>query len=149
LNQYNDIQKIAEISVYLKTFSEQSKITTIREQKSAYSKFIEVYEWLLDKYDGGISRLIFDKKCLSIEIERKRKNLTKTFTFDCSNCKSPQLYSVLSKKINIDSKQPKLKGYQYFAKDARKQIMYCIECMQLLPRCSICLYPISVYNAYA
>jgi hypothetical protein len=68
LDETSNIEKVALISVYLKTFSEQAKmISSLRtEQKSFYGRFIYVYEWLLDKIDGGISRHEFDKKCLTI-----------------------------------------------------------------------------------
>lgn len=42
-----------------------------------------------------------------------------------------------------------MKGNNTFFKDQRNQVMHCLDCMQLLPKCAVCLYPITVYNGYA
>lgn len=77
--------------------------------------------------------------------------MSKTFDYNCINCKSKQCLLSLTKRIGIDSKQshPRMKGNNIFLKDQRNQVMYCLDCMELLPKCSVCLFPITVYNGYA
>lgn len=101
--------------------------------------------------DNGISKHKFDKKCISIEAERKKKYMYKTFSFNCLSCKNGQCLLSISKRITNDSKQPqmKMKGNNFFSKDQRNQVMYCLDCMYMLPKCCVCLNPITVYNGYA
>jgi hypothetical protein len=77
--------------------------------------------------------------------------MNKTFNFNCLNCKNSQCLQSISKRIVLDSKhrQVKMKGNNYYSKDIRNQVMRCLDCMYLLPKCSICLFPITVYNGYA
>ena len=60
-------------------------------------------------------------------------------------------FDVHLKRIKDDLKQHQLrmKGNNYFSKDIRNQVMYCLHCMYMLPKCAVCLFPITVYNGYA
>ena len=77
--------------------------------------------------------------------------MNKTFNFNCIKCGRNQCLQSISKRIAIDSKQHqiKMKGYDYFSKDIKSQIMFCVDCKEILPKCSVCLIPITVYNGYA
>lgn len=77
--------------------------------------------------------------------------MNKTFSFNCLNCKNGQSLLSITKRINSDLKQHqlKMKGYDFYSKDIRNQVMYCLDCMYLLPKCSVCLFPLTVYNGYA
>lgn len=57
----------------------------------------------------------------------------------------------ITKRISNDLKQHQLrmKGNNYFSKDQRNQIRHCLDCMFLLPKCAVCLFPVTVYNGYA
>ncbi len=81
--------------------------------------------------DSGISKHIFDKKCIAIEVERKKKTMNKTFDFNCINCKAKQCLLSMTKRIALDAKQHqlKMKGNNIFSKDQRNQVMYCLDCM--------------------
>jgi hypothetical protein len=116
-----------------------------------YNKFIKYYEFVLVSIDSGISKHKFDQKCITVEVERKKKTMNKTFSFNCTNCKSSQCLLSITKRITNDAKQHqiRMKGNNVFSKDQRNQVMHCLDCMHLLPKCAICLYPITVYNGYA
>jgi predicted RNA-binding Zn-ribbon protein involved in translation (DUF1610 family) len=116
-----------------------------------YSRFIRYYEFLLASMDLGISKHKFDQKCVTIEVERKKKAMNKTFSFNCPNCGNGQSLLSLTKRIGNDLKQHQLrmKGNNYFSKDNRNQVRNCLDCMWMLPKCAVCLFPITVYNGYA
>jgi hypothetical protein len=101
--------------------------------------------------DSGISKHKFDQKCITIEVERKKKTMNKTFYFNCLQCKAGQCLLSITKRIGFDSKQHqvRMKGNNFFSKDPKNQIAYCLDCMTMLPKCAVCLYPITVYNGYA
>lgn len=65
IDETNQIQKAAIVSVYLKNFLEQNK-TVGRTTFS--SKFKKAYESLIADMDMGISKHKFDKKCITIEV---------------------------------------------------------------------------------
>jgi len=77
--------------------------------------------------------------------------MNKTFYFNCLQCKSGQCLLSVTKRISNDAKQHQLrmKGNNYFSKDPRSQVMYCLDCMFLLPKCCVCLFPVTVFNGYA
>jgi hypothetical protein len=77
--------------------------------------------------------------------------MNKTFYFNCLQCKNGQCLLNITKRITTDAKQHqiRMKGNNYFAKDPRHQVMYCLDCMFMLAKCSVCLIPITVYNGYA
>ena len=76
--------------------------------------------------------------------------MNKTFKFNCVNCKYSQCLLSISKRILADGRQtqPRMKGNNLYGKDGRNQVRHCLDCMELLPKCCVCLYPITVYNGY-
>lgn len=142
---------MAVISVLLRILLEQSRMGSKDTKVALFNKFIKCYESLLVNMDSGISKHKFDKKCISIEVERKKKILSKTYSFNCINCKSSQCLLSIAKRITNDAKQHQLrmKGNNLYSKDQRNQVMYCLDCMELLPKCAVCLFPITVYNGFA
>ncbi len=77
--------------------------------------------------------------------------MNKTFSFNCTNCKGGQSLLSITKRITTDLKQHQLrmKGNNFFSKDNRNQVNRCVDCMNMLPKCAVCLFPLSVYNGYA
>ena len=151
IDRTNDIEGAAVVSVYLKLFVEQGRLGLKEGKMVFYSRLIKYYEYLLMNLDAGISKHRFDQKCLTMEVERKKKTMNKTFSFNCLNCGNGQCLLSVAKRITSDNKQHQLrmKGNNYFSKDTRAQLMYCLDCMYMLPKCAVCLFPISVFNGYA
>jgi len=155
LDETNEIQKVAIICVLLRILLEESKIKFSSKDTNAklafYNKIIKDYEFLLVNIDSGISKHKFDKKCITIEVDRKKKTMNKTFKFNCIHCKANQCLLSISKRINYDKskRQPRMKGNNIYSKDPRNQVRYCLDCMEMLPKCCVCLFPITVYNGYA
>ena len=87
-----------------------------------YNRLIKHYECILMKMDAGISKHHFDQKCITMEVERKKKTMNKTFSFNCISCGSSQCLLSVAKRINNDNKQLQLrmKGNNYFSKDTRR-----------------------------
>lgn len=77
--------------------------------------------------------------------------MNKTFDINCINCGTKQCLLSVSKRIDADSKKTHvhMKGHNIFSKDPRNQVSYCLDCMELLPKCAVCLYQVTVYNGYA
>ena len=76
--------------------------------------------------------------------------MNKTFKFNCTNCKYSQCLLSISKRILADTRQtqPRMKGNNLYSKDNRNQVIHCLDCMELLPKCCVCLFPVTVYNGY-
>lgn len=77
--------------------------------------------------------------------------MNKTFSFNCVNCRSGQSLLSVTKRIakDLTQHQLRMKGNNYFSKDMRNQVMRCLDCMYMLPKCVVCLFPVTVYNGYA
>ncbi len=78
--------------------------------------------------------------------------MDKTFHFNCLNCKKSQWLFSITKYISKDLSQQqqfRMKGKDYYSKDIRNQVMFCQYCMNMLPKCAVCLFPITTYNGYA
>lgn len=56
------------VSVYLKLFLEQSKVTPKDNRGIFCNKFIKSYELLIMNMDMGILKHKFDQKCTTIEV---------------------------------------------------------------------------------
>ncbi len=151
IDETNDIEKTGVACVVLKMLVEGGKNYPKDTKLALYNRFIRLYEDLLDIHDAGISKHNFRQKCIAMEVENKKKTMNKTYDFLCINCKSKLCLLSVSKRIAADSKQThvRMKGHNIFSKDSRSQVMYCLDCMELLPKCAVCLYPITTYNGYA
>jgi hypothetical protein len=138
------------ISVFLKLFGEQAKFSSKEDKNSFDTTWKHTYQQLLNMVDSGVSRHKFDQKCITIEVERKKKTLTSTFSLNCNNCKFSQTLFNITKTIKDSKQQQKItKGVNCFSKDMRSQIMLCFACTEYLPKCSVCLFPTTVFNGYA
>lgn len=151
IDKTNDLQSAAVLSVYLKLFLQQGRLGVRNSMTACYSRLIKQYELLLVNRDAGVSKNHFDQHCILLQVQRKKKTMNKTFAFGCLNCGNSQCLLSVVKRIANDNKQHqvRMKGNNYFSKDARSKIMYCLDCMHMLPRCAVCLRPIEVYNGYA
>lgn len=68
IDQTNDIEKVAVICVVLKILVEAAKSYPKDSKVAFYSRFIRLYEFLLESIDSGISKHNFGKKCIAIEV---------------------------------------------------------------------------------